>query len=128
MIVDEMSRERSEKPTDATDAAAVWRVRAAWFAAIAVLLLGVVVMTAMLTSAAGWDAAATPTLKIDVNTADAATLQMLSGVGPALAEGIIEERQRRPFTDAQDLQRVRGIGPVIADRLEPHIVFGADAP
>lgn len=110
-----------------TDSAAddgVWRLRAIWFAAVGVLLVGMVIMAAVVTSGAGWDGGAAPTLRIDVNSADAATLQMLSGVGPALAEGIIEERERRRFSDVEDLQRVRGIGPVIAERLEPHIVFG----
>ena len=48
---------------------------------------------------------------INVNTADAATLQQLSGVGPALAERIILWREEHGrFSSVDDLLSVSGIG------------------
>lgn len=48
---------------------------------------------------------------IDVNTADAATLQRLPGVGPVLARRIVAYREANgPFGDAEELVEVSGIG------------------
>ncbi|MER6985359.1 ComEA family DNA-binding protein [Micrococcus luteus] len=55
---------------------------------------------------------------VDLNTADAAALQTLPGVGPAMAEKIIAHRESvGPFTGLQDLDAVSGIGPATLDRL-----------
>ena len=61
---------------------------------------------------------------IDVNSADAPTLQLLPGVGPAMARRIIDERKTRPFTDAKDLCRVKGIGEKTVERIRPYARFG----
>lgn len=48
--------------------------------------------------------------KIDINTADAAALATISGIGPALAERIIEYRQTvHPFEEVIELAAVPGI-------------------
>jgi competence protein ComEA len=49
---------------------------------------------------------------VNINTADAETLAAeLTGVGPALANAIIEDRRRNgPFSSAEELARVSGIG------------------
>jgi competence ComEA-like helix-hairpin-helix protein len=57
------------------------------------------------------------TARVDVNTADAATLRALPGIGPALARRIIETRRAGPFRSVDDLQRVPGIGPATVERL-----------
>lgn len=50
-------------------------------------------------------------LPINVNTADAEMLERLPGIGPVLADRIIEEREANgPFTSVEDLERVPGIG------------------
>ena len=48
---------------------------------------------------------------INLNTADAAALQQLSGVGEVTARAIVEDREANgPFTSVDDLMRVTGIG------------------
>lgn len=57
--------------------------------------------------------------RIDINSAVAAELALLPGIGPALAERIIEDRERRgPFRRVEDLDRVKGIGPRIVERVK----------
>ena len=48
---------------------------------------------------------------VNINTANAAELQTLSGIGPSMAQSIIDERtQNGPFASIDDLMRVSGIG------------------
>jgi competence protein ComEA len=62
---------------------------------------------------------------IDPNTASAAELDALPGVGPALAARIVDERERAPFTSVADLTRVRGIGAALANTLAAHVTLPA---
>jgi competence ComEA-like helix-hairpin-helix protein len=48
--------------------------------------------------------------KININTAPAEVLQGLDGVGPALAERIVDYRQEQPFQSPADITQVKGIG------------------
>lgn len=61
---------------------------------------------------------------VNVNTADAETLaRELTGVGPALAEAIIRDREENgPFTSPEDLTRVRGIGERIVEMNRANIL------
>lgn len=43
---------------------------------------------------------------VDVNTASAALLSHVAGIGPALAKGIVEARKKTLFTDRSDLLKV----------------------
>lgn len=66
-------------------------------------------------------------LRIDVNTADAATLTLLPGIGPGIAEYIIQARQEGTvFRRADDLQTVKFIGPKLTARIGPWIAFNSD--
>lgn len=49
---------------------------------------------------------------VNLNTADAATLQTLHRVGPVTAEKIIAYREIKPFTGVYQLADVPGIGPL----------------
>jgi competence protein ComEA len=51
---------------------------------------------------------------VDLNSADAAALDALPGIGPVLAQRIVEHRaQHGPFRQVDDLLDVPGIGPSI---------------
>lgn len=57
-------------------------------------------------------AAPTALVPININTAPAAELELLPGIGPALAARIVEDREKKgPFKSVDDLDRVKGIGP-----------------
>lgn len=71
-------------------------------------------------------AAPEPDLKagmtIDVNTATAAQLELLPGIGPSRAAAIIESRQSiGPFRTVEDLARVHGIGPATVEGVRPYV-------
>ena len=67
--------------------------------------------------AAGTDGAG----PIDVNTATAAELQALPGIGPSLAAAIVAHRtEHGPFGSLDELQEVPGIGPAKLSQLRSH--------
>jgi competence protein ComEA len=58
--------------------------------------------------------------KINLNTATAAQLRTLPGIGPSLADRIIAHRQQHGrFATLADLDRVSGIGPKTLEALRP---------
>ena len=62
---------------------------------------------------------AKPTSRVDINHADAVTLQTLPGIGSTLAQRIITHRKDHGrFTDADGLMEVEGIGPGRFEKLE----------
>lgn len=70
-----------------------------------------------------------PGERIDPNTASAEELDRLPGVGPAVADRIVEERARGgPFRSAADLARVPGIGPKAVERIAPYLSLPPTAP
>ena len=67
--------------------------------------------------------------KIPINFAGKDELTQLPGVGPALAERIIEEREKNGvFRLPEDLLAVRGIGAATLQRLLPHISLKTPEP
>jgi competence ComEA-like helix-hairpin-helix protein len=63
---------------------------------------------------------------LDLNTAVAADLELLPGVGPALAQRIVEHRTAHgAFASVDGLRQVRGIGPKTLARLRPLVAIAA---
>lgn len=63
-------------------------------------------------------------VRIDINRADEATLELLPGIGPVMARRIAEDRGANgPFASLADLQRVKGIGPRTAEKLAAYVRF-----
>ncbi len=57
---------------------------------------------------------------LNINTAGAAALEELPGIGPALAAAIVEHRQRfGPFASVDELTEVSGIGSVKLEQIRP---------
>ncbi len=63
--------------------------------------------------------------KIDLNTATAAQLDTLPGVGPSTAGKIVSDRtENGPFRTVDDLMRVPGIGPAKLEALKDLVTVG----
>jgi competence protein ComEA len=60
---------------------------------------------------------AAPGARLNLNTASAAELDALPGVGPVLAQRIVDHRKQGPFTSVDQLDDVPGIGPARAAEL-----------
>jgi competence protein ComEA len=55
---------------------------------------------------------------VDLNTAGVAELDSLPGIGPVLAQRIVDHRSRQgPFRSVEELDDVPGIGPSTAAEL-----------
>ncbi len=66
-----------------------------------------------------------PAPLLDLNTATAQELEALDGIGPALAERIIQYREENgPFAAVEELLQVRGIGPATLERFQDEITIG----
>ena len=60
--------------------------------------------------------------RVNLNTADAAALESLPGIGPAIAQRIIDYRMANgPFQTTAEIQDVRGIGAGIYAKIKDSI-------
>ena len=63
--------------------------------------------------------------RVDVNTAGLDELMTLSGIGPARAQAILDDREANgPFRYPEDLIRVKGIGEGILEGILDRITTG----
>lgn len=66
--------------------------------------------------------------RVDINKASWVEFAQLNGIGPILAQRIIESRkQDGPFVSINDLQRVNGIGPKKVEKMRPNLKPVEDA-
>jgi competence ComEA-like helix-hairpin-helix protein len=64
-----------------------------------------------------------PDMRIDINRASAAEFSVLPGLGPALSQRVVDDREfHGPFRSPDDLDRVNGIGPALVERIRPYAV------
>lgn len=59
---------------------------------------------------------------LDLNSASISELDAINGIGPALAQRIVEYRDSNgPFTSVEDLQKVKGIGAALYAKITPYV-------
>ncbi len=76
-------------------------------------------------SSSATSSSATATGKVNINTATSEDLQTLKGVGPAMAQKIIDDRTANgPYKTIEDLKRVSGIGDKKFAAIEASICVG----
>jgi competence ComEA-like helix-hairpin-helix protein len=65
---------------------------------------------------------ASPGYRININTASASELETLPGIGPVLAQRVVEYRQSNgPFRTPEDIKDVKGIGDGIFAEIKDSI-------
>jgi competence protein ComEA len=88
---------------------------------VGMMLLGMAVL------AGGSAVAASAEGVVNINTADAEELMLLPRVGPAIAERIIEFREKNgKFKSVEDLMLVRGVGEKTFEMLEPYLAVSGE--
>jgi competence protein ComEA len=65
--------------------------------------------------------------RVDINTASAAELATLPGIGDSKAKAIVEHRAVDPFRSIEDLKKVKGIGDKTFESLKPNLMV-SEAP
>lgn len=86
------------------------------------IIVGQLAPTNQPPSSAASNPTTAPNSTVDLNTATLAQLDALPGVGPVLAQRILDYRtQNGPFTTIDQLQEVPGVGPKKFDSLKPHV-------
>lgn len=97
----------------------------------AILVVALVAMIGWWHSQGGWqgrllEVEQTPSrvaaFSVDLNEAAWPELIQLPGIGPTLAQRIVDSRAiDGPFLDHADLRRIRGIGPKTLEKLRPFL-------
>lgn len=59
--------------------------------------------------------------KVNINTATQDQLELLPGIGPAMAKKVIAYRSKRPFKDVTHIIRIKGIGHKTFRKLKPFL-------
>jgi len=71
--------------------------------------------------------AAIATGPVDINAADAASLEQVKGIGPAKASAIVQFREQNgPFASVDELVQVPGLGEKTVAQIRDQIRVGSD--
>ena len=86
-------------------------------------------LLSLLLAGAALAATDAPAMRVDINTADAATLAAaLNGVGLAKAEAIVAHRKEHgPFKSPEQLAEVKGIGLKLVEKNRDRIDVGSSS-
>jgi competence protein ComEA len=60
---------------------------------------------------------------VNLNTADAATLELLPGVGEKKADRILDYRHKHPFKKVEEITKVKGFGRKTLVKLKPYLTL-----
>ena len=70
-----------------------------------------------------------PLHPVNLNTATAAELQQVPGIGPATADKILQARKSYgSFKSVDDLQAIKGLGPKKLEKMRKYLTVGKPAP
>jgi competence protein ComEA len=70
-----------------------------------------------------------PAAPLDVNTATAAQLEQVPGIGPTTANAIVQFRRKSgPFERIEDLLAIRGISARKLEQIRPYVTLSKPAP
>jgi len=61
---------------------------------------------------------------VNINTAPAEELQELPGIGPVLAERVVQYRQAHgPFTSVDQIKEVKGVGETLFEKVKDRLTL-----
>ena len=67
----------------------------------------------------------TDSAPVDINAADSEKLATLPGIGPSIAQRIVDYRKEHgPFKSVDELVNVRGVGEKLLAKLRDHVTVG----
>lgn len=69
-----------------------------------------------------FDAAVTLEGQVNINTATAAELEQLPGIGPSIAGRIVSYREKHRFEQRNQIMRVKGVGAKTFDKIKDFLI------
>jgi competence protein ComEA len=90
-----------------------------------VLAFGLAAAIVVFSLASAYAQSAAPKAKVNINTASASELETLPGVGPKVAQKIIDFRTKNGnFKKIEEIMKIQGIGEKIFDNIRELITVG----
>ena len=97
--------------------------KTSWLLLAAFALLALLALPSPVSVAGGGEDKA---VKVNLNTAGAAELEALPGIGPSYARRIVEYREKNgPFKRVEDLLNVQGIGDKTLERIRDKVTVSS---